>query len=238
MVVLVQSNNMNKLSFLFLKTALGEDGATAMRKSVAKNPDLENYLIPRTLLSFIQHYESGTVGPAMFAKSATGYTLNNKAVESEYHLVAELVEFLGCDVQPFDLTDVELRRLGKSLDSLVKLRKAVDILKTDPPGPSAQPRKPEEPVKPIQPQAPSTGAAKKPKLPKLSMLNVEQNQLGKSCPDCDCAFFKNNRFVGCICTKELAKSVKTTVYGDGVVLDFGSDVSAKEILDLKGILNG
>lgn len=78
--------------------------------------------------------------------------------------------------------------------------------------------------KPIPPQGPQMAQppTKQPKQsqPKLPSLSVGKNEASQPCEICGGHQFKDNHFVGCICFSDLAKSIKTTAYGDGYVLDF------------------
>ena len=44
---------MDSKTFSFLKAVLGNDGATAMQRAVDRDPRLEHYLVPRTLLGWV-----------------------------------------------------------------------------------------------------------------------------------------------------------------------------------------
>lgn len=143
-----------------------------------------------------------------------------------------------------------LAKAGQSIDLLVKAQKKKrlpKVRKADAPGKAAGPQPPNAPK---QPQAPGTqglqgpksapATPKAPKTPKApspaqppqapkppgtaKSLELSFEQLKKAtCDICGSNVFKDSRLVGCMCIKDLAKSVKTTIYGDGVVLSFGAD---------------
>ena len=242
--------NMNKQTFSFLKSVLGQDGAQAMRRAVAKNPDLESYLVPRTLLSWAmtkKEFEGTVPGIenvyVQFRKNEGGYTgsigKNSNpvapfSVPTEYHLVAELIQAIGYEVQSFSGTDKSLVTLGKSVDALLRARSLTKSLEKgaiDLPGTTAKPIKPEgaeEAVEPIkQPKM-----AMKPKLPKLPVLKVEKKDMSKSCKTCSGIMFKSQKFTGCMCWRDLAKHATTTLYSDGAVVEFSKAADKAAVLAL------
>ena len=76
------------------------------------------------------------------------------------------------------------------------------------------------------------GAAPKPKLPKAPKqppLAVGKSESEQACEVCGGHQFESNKFRGCICFRDLAKSIKTTAYGDGYVLDFSSSIDADTV---------
>lgn len=87
--------------------------------------------------------------------------------------------------------------------------------KVELPGQSQKPFTQQGPV-------PPAGPMKQPKqsTPKLPSLSVGKSEAGQPCDICGGHQFKDNAFAGCICFSDLAKSIKTTAYSDGYVLDF------------------
>lgn len=69
----------------------------------------------------------------------------------------------------------------------------------------------------------------KPKPPKLPGLAVGKSEAEQACEVCGGHQFENHKFHGCICFRDLAKSIKTTAYGDGYVLDFNSNIDADAV---------
>ena len=100
--------------------------------------------------------------------------------------------------------------------------------------PTAQqgPQGPTPPQKqPAMGQA-TQGPAPKPKLPKVPKqpgLAVGKSEAEQPCEACGGHQFEGNKFKGCICFRDLAKSIKTTAYGDGYVLDFNSSIDADTV---------
>lgn len=76
-----------------------------------------------------------------------------------------------------------------------------------------------------------SGAPKAPKA-KAPSLKVTKAQAENHCPVCDGRQFKDQAFSGCICFRDLSKSVKTTVLEDGYNLEFKGDWDQESILTL------
>jgi len=70
------------------------------------------------------------------------------------------------------------------------------------------------------------------KQPKLQSLSIDKSEAMTPCDMCGGVQFKNDKFVGCICLADLRKSVRTTTYSDGLVLEFepGTDKEAARTL--------
>lgn len=244
---------MDKRTFSFLKSVLGTDGATAMRRAVAKDPRLESYLIPRTFLGWAMsksQYEGSMPGVddvyVQFSKSETGYSgsigkarqpVTPFSAPDENFLVAELIEAFGVDLKDFVGSDRSLSNLGKSVDALLKARSLTAKFEKaaqptqDLPGTTHLPTKPtgpEEPEKPVAVQPAMT----KPKLPKSPMLKVAKKDLSKSCKTCSGVMFKSEKFVGCMCWRDLAKHATTTVYSDGAVVEFSKAADRQAVFAL------
>lgn len=82
-------------------------------------------------------------------------------------------------------------------------------------GLSAPPNDPDEPIKPVgqmkQQQIPRNG---KNPLAKRE-IRVSKSESERKCSECGGRQFYQKRFVGCLCSSELAKSTKTEVFPDG-----------------------
>jgi ribosomal protein S27AE len=85
-----------------------------------------------------------------------------------------------------------------------------------PAAPQKQPKiaKPSKPVTAVKP-------APLPKLPKLPKIKLAMSQTRKPCPECGMPQFSGEKFNGCLCFAELAKSVSATRDQDGMTLTFG-----------------
>jgi hypothetical protein len=86
------------------------------------------------------------------------------------------------------------------------------------------------------PPTTTTSSAKKP--PKIPSLPLTRSEAAAECPLCGGSQMASDKFIGCICFSELAKSVRTTTYKDGYVLDFGVDVEVDEVRSLVAALKG
>lgn len=245
---------MDKRTFSFLKSVLGTDGATAMRRAVAKDPRLESYLIPRTFLGWAMsksQYEGSMPGVddvyVQFSKSETGYNgsigkarlpVTPFTAPNEFHLVAELIQAFGYEVGPFEGTDRALSTLGKSVDALLKARaltakfeKAAQPTQ-ELPGTTAKPTEAIGPDEAQKPTAVQPKISSKPKLPKSPMLKVAKKDLSKSCKTCSGIMFKSEKFVGCMCWRDLAKHATTTIYSDGAVVEFSKAADRQAVFAL------
>lgn len=174
---------------------------------------------------------------------------------SVYHLAASIAMALGVDTGPLDVSvrDVVLAKLGKSIDTLTKAQVLMQELKTkklvskkkdeevnkvELPGSTHKPAAQQGPQGPIAPQKQpamgqaTQGAAPKTKLPRPPRqpgLPVGKSESQQPCEACGGHQFENNKFKGCICFRDLSKSIKTTAYGDGYVLDFEPGIDAEAV---------
>jgi len=99
----------------------------------------------------------------------------------------------------------------------------------------ANPPQPQEAPMAATPPSTAQSSAKKPKIPSLPLTRSEASA---ECPLCGGGFMSGDKFVGCVCFSELAKSVRTTAYSDGYVLDFCLDVDVDEVRSLMAALKG
>lgn len=247
---------MDKSTISFLKAVLGNDGMQAMRRAVDRDPRLEYYLIPRTLLGWAMaksQYEGTLPGLDIyvnFKKSEHGYGGSIGApgnpvtafdAPDEYSLVANLASGMGFEAGVFEGTDRMLVSLGKSVDALLKARAATRALEkggVDLPGTTAKPQQPKGPEEAVAPIKQPKMAAK-PKLPKLPVLKVEIKEMSKACKSCGSVMFKSQKFIGCMCWRDLAKHATTTIYSDGAVVEFGRGVDKNTVQALyKDFNNG
>lgn len=241
---------MDKQTFSFLKAILGNDGSLALRRAIAKDPRLESYLVPRALLGWAlskSQYEGSLPGVdniyVQFSKTEKGY-VGSLAKDSqpvtpfvsanEYHLVAELLTTMGYEGGAFEGTDRSLVNLGKSIDALLKARALTNVLVKgiDLPGTTAKPIDQGAPAAPTKPQSQTQGKTTKPKLPKLPVLKVERKEFSKACKTCDGVLFKNQKFIGCMCWRDLAKHATTTLYSDGAVVEFSKSADSAAVRTL------
>lgn len=260
----------------FLASVLGQDGASALLKAASRSEELENALLPRTILAFL-----GIVARSDFEGEIPGidnsyleFKKNDKAYSgsitigeevyafdqaSLYHLAASIAVAIGADHERVDpsLRDLDIARLGKSIDLLAKARVVTNELLSKKTTQAPKVGAAAHPIAPIGedvPAPPQTGVQKKPeayggdvkapagvpkppgapKLPRVqkSVLRVSKNQADLPCPVCSGLQFKLDTFVGCLCFQELSKGVKSLKNNDGYVLEFNADWGQDEILTL------
>jgi len=95
------------------------------------------------------------------------------------------------------------------------------------PGPAAPPQAPEPPMGPQGVQAKGAkpkGVQGLPRTRRTPSLSVGKAEAARKCTRCGGHQFHGARFAGCACFADLAKSIRTTAYSDGYVLDFGDDI--------------
>jgi len=334
----------------FLTNVLGAEGAQALARAAQREPILENLLVPRAAYSWVQNTASfsghlpGTETILEFQKSEKGVTGNidldgtkfEFADQTLEHLAAVISVAVGVNTVPNSPRDGTLVKLGKSIDTLVKVQLAKKILdpnlgyqithehhdlgdgerltqinamhggkrvgwalmthqgaslhpddvnvdpvhrrnglasamyahaekvtgktikpsqaqqapgqalwagnaanpqfgKTELPGQTAKPQMQQGPLEAEAPKK-QPKMQRPPKLPKMPSLKVEKSEMTRTCPDCEGKYFDGNRFKGCTCYRDLAKSVTTTVFNDGVVLEFGPEFDRTEFMGLRKAL--
>lgn len=184
-----------------------------------------------------------------------------------YKIAAAIALAIGAkakEVNPEFKTD-DLTILGKSIDMLVKTHAANEQLrKAEPPGRVAAGQKPLAPVPAGPPTSAKTGGSsvqavpqpvsgqvdpKAIKLPgmgkktvkpaiKLPSLKIGKSELSAVCNICGEGQFNQNTFIGCTCLKVLAKSVKTEVKPDGLLLSFSNKWTLDDIDSLRTLIYG
>lgn len=93
------------------------------------------------------------------------------------------------------------------------------VQKVELPGKAHLPTPQQGPIGPTAPMKQPANAVAKP-AKKLPSLAVGKSEADQACDMCGGHQFEGNKFRGCICFRELSKSVTTTAYGDGYVLTF------------------
>ena len=236
----------------FLNSVLGLDGARALIKAAERFDVLSNALVPRAILSWLQvskayEYEGGVPGVdntyLAFKKNEQGFSgaislgddVYTFSKASHFHLAAAIGVAIGCDGQPLNakLRDLDVQRLGKSIDTLVKAKVVTEnmaealkkkpeddeeVEKVEEPGQTAKPKEALGPIPPAGPQAVQT--APKASKPKLPGMNITKSEAAKPCKMCGDAQFQGADFVGCLCLSDLKKNVKATPTDTGYVLQF------------------
>lgn len=239
---------MDPRSQQFLRAILGADGAAAMCTAAERSSALEYALVPRAILAWVgsaPRYEGeipGVEGSHLaFRKSESGFAgvLRVGEVTHDFedrslaHLGAIVSIALGVPVQPVpeELRDVEIERLGKSIDVLAKFRRVRKGLEKSKSGPGPA----DAPIAPTAPEAPTAAAptpsakpaATPPKIkpakpaaaPKTMQVTLTRAEAERACTSCRRQQFVENSFVGCMCFRALQKSARVLEFGDaGVTL--------------------
>lgn len=241
----------------FITAVLGQDGYGAFKKALERSPSLNSVLAPRTIVAWLNitsrfnDYEGELPGVKnsfiSFKKTEDGlfsgdvalndgvYSFNRSNFE---HLAAVVASALGLvnETIPDDLRQVDIVRLGKTIDLLVKTKVITNELsqsnmnKLEPMGGMAKPAAPEAPAAPTG-KAPSANmkmpkkTIKAPKRPAMAKptLKLNEKEAVKKCEVCGDPQFSGGRFKGCLCFRDLSKSVETTKTNDGWEIKVGED---------------
>lgn len=233
----------------FLTAVLGARGAAALQPLSKASPDLAAYVVPRAAVAWLQltsDFEGalpGTDTICAFRKSEDGYTgiLDDYAFTSApmEHLAAAVSVLLDAAPGRPDLRDLDLARLGKTIDALAKTQKKRGAGGEAGTGVAAAPIPPDAPEPPtsVAPPKPKPGKLpklakpKKPVVPQKLALSVADSQ--KSCPVCRGTQFRGTEFRGCYCLRGLAKSVDVRLVATGFELTFGAGWDADTIAILR-----
>lgn len=234
----------------FLEAVLGAAGATALQP-LLKSDAVAAYLVPRAAAAWLQALPVGRASApgggcrVALCKSATGLFDGVADVNgTEYaftaaapaHVAAVVSLAVGAPPGRPDLRDVDLARLGKTVDLLAKAQQA----RRGGPQTGAAAR-PVEPTAPEAPEPIQKQPAGKPKLPKVPKpkqppkpLRLSVSESLRACGVCRGRQFKGADFTGCFCLRDLAKSVKVEVldWGAGFELRFGSGWDGDAVVTL------
>lgn len=125
----------------FLQEVLGPDGAEALLKAVRRSPSLAAVLVPRAILSWTMAAASwgydgpipGLMGSSVTFRKAETPGLFNGTIDASslhvaladttlYRIAAHVAMALQAEPEPLDkkLRDLDIARLGKSIDALAK----------------------------------------------------------------------------------------------------------------------
>lgn len=217
------------------------------------------------LRDFYEGSVPGTDAGMSFKKSEGGYTGSVTLPEGKYefegatlfHVAGAIAVALEADVDAAGrVRDSDVERLGKNIDLLAKalavskelgkMCKVVgcskaehkhDLTKLEPPGTTAKPNQPQEPAQPEGPKLKAPAAMKPKSAKKPPSLHVLKAESGKACQVCSSPNIEGASFVGCLCFRSLAKSVKTTAVGDQLHLEFGTGWDRDGVLALAEIWN-
>jgi hypothetical protein len=118
------------------------------------------------------------------------------------------------------------------------LKQELPMDKTDLPGKTHMPTKQQGPTPPSPPTKQQKLSRTPLKTFKAPTLKVNKSEASKQCKMCDGMQFANNKFVGCICLKDLSDLIKTTAYSDGFALDFKKNFDKEAFLVLSKYFKG
>jgi hypothetical protein len=90
------------------------------------------------------------------------------------------------------------------------------------------PGQPAPPQAPEGPRGPMGFQSKKQQKRRLPSLGLNKSEAQVACKRCGGRQFQGTRFRGCMCFASLAKSITTSAYRDGFVLDFADDIDPDE----------
>ena len=237
----------------FFKAILGEHGASMMESLSKASEELHSYLEPRIIVSWLRQSDYGDISlhpdcPIQkLNKSGYGYsgianidsfdyTFSNS---SEEHIAAIVSVALGKSVNVVEVKDIDLAKLAKTIDLLIKAQiKSSQFIHTKP----ADNIQPEQRIQPDTDQPSldeAEGKSKKLTIPKVTKkpLKITKSESRKSCEVCGLQMFKNDVFVGCTCFNTLAKNTKTTIINkDTLMLSFDPEWDDDAVLALIGAL--
>ena len=210
----------------FLAAVLGPGAAPVAR--VAAEPVYAGYVVPRVVRAWLGSQEGfsgclpGTTVAASLRKTEAGWggqvdvdgAVYQFSGESIHHATAAVAAALGSEFVPVRARDVDLARLGKTLDALVKAAPRARGA-GEAPGPAA---KPSEKIAPEEKAAPEarqpSGRRRLPlKPPAPVKLTMSETEAAVPCKVCDQKQVQKGKWVGCSCVRGLDKSEARRVQG-------------------------
>lgn len=231
----------------FLEAVLGISGAAVLDRLSKASPELAAYLLPRAAVAWVNSIGASDLPWALpgvpdqrfvLAKRGDRFVGVAEVGGLEYafdgarpeHVAAVIAVSLGAPPGQPDLREVDLARLGKTVDALVKAQKkggaeagtglhAGAIAPTPPAAPT-----------PTAPPAPKAGKSSKPKLPKVGKpaqatkpkpLKLSVSESRKPCGVCGKTQFRGAEFTGCTCFADLAKGVDVSIADHGAGFELG-----------------
>ena len=231
------------------KYILGNSGASAMEKLL--KTDLSSYLVSRVIVGWLRNESVGTINipdscPLQsLSKSSGGYNGSSKFGELDYnfdnadekHVAAVIAVLLNQNISISTPRDIDLAKLAKTIDALIKIQKKPNNLTHDTTT-IAEPVEPTPPT-PAQPVNPPQVQRRRtiPKLPRTT-LKLSEAASNKDCKICGEKSFTNNKYTGCYCFKPLAKDIKTCKDINGYKLFLGDSWDDEAILTLMEHFNG
>lgn len=245
----------------FLSAVLGR-GAEVLDRLAKASPEVSAYLVPRVAAAWVSQVDGADAIPGVpeqrFVLSKAGDGTYHGVAElggTEYawvhapvsHVAAVIAVAIGAEPGRPDLKDVDLARLGKTIDLLVKSKKEPAI-GTGGAAAATPPLAPEPPSMGGPDSEPTAASTKlnwakaktkklKPKLPKLAAPKAPKVKLTLSeavtpCQVCRGTQFQGQSFRGCFCLRDLAKSARSVQVPGGYELVLGQDWDNDAVLTL------
>ena len=294
---------MDSKKYGFLKAVLGQDGAAALKKAADRLGGLEDTILPRAVLAWLSVAARGDYEGAIpgiddsyldFTKNENGSYSGSIAMgegivpfynATVFNLAASIALSLGAEQFSDSFKNVDLVKLGKSIDIMAKAKfvSNADELAKGAPGPAhlgtkdeviqgpiggtkrkgskgapvpqtKQTAKGGKPIKtpPVAPRSAKLPKAKVPalkvKLPGVKAPSVAQKPFALSehsyevgCTECGMQLIKNERFIGCMCFKDMARHVTLSKNQGKTYISFGPAVDEDGIatvLESLGVSHG
>jgi hypothetical protein len=147
----------------FLKSILGSQGAQVMASLEKASDDLASYITPRVIVSWLRQSDYGNITPpeggpfTALNKSGYGYTGSCNIHEQDYsfeyvteeHIAAIVTTACDCPLKKSEAKNLDLAKLAKTIDLLVKAQKQLQYERTQ----HVQPLEPEGFIEPDTTQA-------------------------------------------------------------------------------------
>jgi hypothetical protein len=224
----------------FLEAIFGSRGAQVMRP--LQDSGFSSWLPARAALAWVgatsnhSGFLPGTTIPMVLAKTDFGWTgaISDYAFvdASASHVAAAMTVYLDSPPGRPVLKPIDLSRLGRTVDALIKAEKSKGAGGGDASGTGIHAAAiPPTPATPATAMAPKMTGQKKtksriPKIPKTAkpkkavttVMKLSEVEAGRACPVCGSKQIVDSKFKGCFCFRSMAKSVQTERINTGIKL--------------------
>jgi hypothetical protein len=237
-----------------VKSILGEPGYKAMENLLTVAPEINKYVVPRTIVGWLRNLPYSSINKlentpfSSLTKSGYGFSgealIDNEKLTFQYvpeEYIAAVIS-IACNqkIEPIEMENVglmkniglNLAKLGKTLDLLIKAN--INTEPNDQPDKTA-PAQHNEPEAPI-PAKVNQAKLRIPGISKTKKIKLTLSEKENKCPLCKTGMFDKLQFVGCNCFKPLAKSITTTRNIFGLVLECNEDIDQDAYLTLAKVL--
>lgn len=242
---------MDQRQLNFLTAVLGSNGAKVMAQLSESSEVVRYATVPRTIVSWIDsnsNYNANLPGTDInltLIKNESGFSGQFNSIEFESvsleRAAATIAVGLGVNVSPSKLKDIDLAKLGKTIDLLVKAQQgaasdgnAGGLAQGHHPAKGAVPvtGKDVVAVKPIEPEGPKLAdpTTKKPlgnKGAKMALSEEESNKVCKVCKGKQKDDSGNIK--GCHCVRDLSSGLTVKKTETGYEVEFGTGWDAAAI---------